>query len=44
MKSYRLWIAKIDLLMILNGKKMKRKRKRKRIMLIGNEPHYFLGN
>ena len=43
-KSYRLRVSKTDLLMILDGRKKKRKRKRKRIMLIGNEPHYFPGN
>ena len=31
--SYKLWVAKIGLLMILDGRKKKRKRKRKRIML-----------
>ena len=39
-KSCRLWVAKTELLTILNGRKRKgkRKRKRKRIVLIGNEP------
>ena len=39
-KSYKLRVSKTCLLTILDG----RKRKRKRIMLSGNEPHYFLGN
>ena len=43
-KSCRWRVAKVDLLMILDGRKKKRKRKRKRTMLIGNEPHCFLGN
>ena len=34
-KSYKLWVTKKDLQTILDG--------RKRIMLIKNEPHYFLG-
>ena len=37
-KSYKLRVAKIDLLTIPDG----RKRKRKRKMLIGNEPHCSL--
>ena len=41
-KSYRLQVAKTDLLKIPDGRK--RKRKRERIMLIGNEPHCFPGN
>ena len=43
-KSCRLWVSQIDLLTISDGRKRKRKRKWKRIMLIGNEPHCFLGN
>ena len=43
-KSCKLWVAKIDLLMIPDGRKKERKRKRKRILLSGNEPHYFPGN
>ena len=38
MKSCKLWVAKIDLLTIPDGRKMKR------IMLIGNEPQCFPGN
>ena len=41
-KSYKLQVAKIDLLTIPDGKK--RKRKRKRMVLSGNEPHCFPGN
>ena len=37
-KSCKLRVAKIGLFVISNG------RKRKRIMLSGNEPHYFPGN
>ena len=39
-KSYRLQVSKVALLMIPDDRerKGKRKRKRKRIMLIGNEP------
>ena len=43
-KSYRLRVAKTDLLTIPDGRKRKRKRKRKMIMLIKNEPHYFPSN
>ena len=39
-KTCRLRVSKTDLLMIPDG----RKRKRKRIMLSGNEPHYFPRN
>ena len=39
-KSCKFRVAKTDLLMIPDG----RKGKRIRIMLNGNEPHYFLGN
>ena len=35
-KSYRLWVSKIDLLTISDGRKRKGKRKRKRKMLIRN--------
>ena len=44
LKSYRLGVAKVDLLTILDGRKKKRKIKIKRIMLIRNEPHCFPGN
>ena len=43
-KSYKLRVAKIDLLRILDGRKRKGKRKRKRKMLIKNEPYRFPGN
>ena len=39
-KSCKLWVAKMGLLTILDG----RKREKKRKMLIENEPHYFPGN
>ena len=43
-KSCRLQVSKTDLLTISDGRKRKRKRTRKRIVLIGNEPHYFPGD
>ena len=43
-KSYRLQVSKIDVLMISDGRKRKRKRKRKRIMLSGNKTHCFPSN